>query len=130
MPRNLLCGAGRAVALLTALAILLAACGGAAEPTAAPAEPTTPEVVVEVADTPTSPPPTAPPTQAIATDTAAAPADTQVPATDTPVPENPTDTPAPTEAPAVATFGQTEDGLYFRGNPTAAVTVIDYSDFL
>jgi hypothetical protein len=30
----------------------------------------------------------------------------------------------------VATFGMTEDGLYFRGNPTAAVTVIDYSDFL
>jgi hypothetical protein len=30
----------------------------------------------------------------------------------------------------VATFGLTEDGLYFRGNPAAAVTVIDYSDFL
>ena len=39
------------------------------------------------------------------------------------------DTPEP--APEVtSTFGQTEDGLYFRGNPAAAVTVIDYSDFL
>jgi hypothetical protein len=30
----------------------------------------------------------------------------------------------------VSQFGMTEDGLYFRGNPAAAVTVVDYSDFL
>jgi hypothetical protein len=69
-----------------------------------------------------------------ATDTPAlaveAPTDAPAAPTDTPLPA-PTEAPAPTDTPAVvAAFGLTEDGLYFRGNPAAAVTVIDYSDFL
>lgn len=120
------------LSLLLLFSITLAACGS--EPTApvvtpineaAPAAPTATEPLAAAAptntperptDTPMPPPAEAP----LAVDTAPPPTDTVAPPTDTPKP-----------APAVVSaFGQTEDGLYFRGNAAAAVTVIDYSDFL
>lgn len=46
-------------------------------------------------------------------------------------PAAPTAQPAATEDPAaLVTSGQTDEGVFFLGNPNAAVTVIDYSDFL
>lgn len=120
------------LALLLVVSAVVAACGGA-EQTASSATPVE-EVAQAVAtatnlptvapeDTPQQPTDTPAPAAAeVASATA-----TALPSTDTPIP--PTDTPEP--APEVtSTFGQTEDGLYFRGNPAAAVTVIDYSDFL
>ncbi|MEZ4770679.1 MAG: hypothetical protein R2844_19950 [Caldilineales bacterium] len=129
------------LALLLAASLMLAACGAEA-----PAEPavTPTNEVAQSAPTATNLPATVAPTHTSApasttapeqpTDTplpapteAPLPADTPPPPTDTAIP--PTDTPEPEPAVASA-FGQTEDGLYFRGNPAAAVTVIDYSDFL
>ncbi len=112
----------KSIVLLTLLALLLAACGGQAEPAAtstpepvaaAQAAPTDTLAAAEPVDTPTGSPVEEQP---------AAPAGTP-----RPEPE-PTDTPAPK---VVAAFGQTEDGLYFRGSPDPeALTLTDYSDFL
>ncbi len=119
------------LAALLLVAVLAAACGAESTPAAGPQPAPTVELAAATATNPPATATTAP------TDTPApvAPAvdtPTSAPAapTDTPLPA-PTDTPAPTATPAVvAAFGLTEDGLYFRGNPAAAVTVIDYSDFL
>jgi outer membrane biosynthesis protein TonB len=123
-----------ALALPVLVGLLMAGCASTATPTEMPATPTQ-EVAVA-----TVPPPTAPPTSAEADPTATdtpeptqeIPSDTPEPATETPTntPEPATATPEPTETPVAVTFGQTGDGLYFRGNPDASVTVIDYSDFL
>jgi hypothetical protein len=118
------------LAALLVVALIAAACGTADTPPAAP--PTATAAPALAAATATNPPPTA--TAVPATDTPApaveAPTDAPAAPTDTPL-SAPTEAPAPTDTPAaVATFGLTEDGLYFRGNPAAAVTVIDYSDFL
>ena len=117
-PNKLLPGFG-----LLLISVLLAACGGSG-----PAAPVATPVSEAVQVTPVA---TASP----------------IPATLTVAPEQPTDTPAPTATeapratdtalsptdtpPVVSAFGQTEEGLYFRGSPDpTAVTVIDYSDFL
>lgn len=130
-PRRLLFG----LSLLLLVSFALAACGGQPDAPAAPAA-TPINEVAQAAPTATEPPATTAPTDTpeqptdtpmplateapLATDTAPPPTDTALPPTDTPEP-----------APAVVNaFGQTEEGLYFRGNPAAAVTVIDYSDFL
>ncbi len=123
------------LSLLVLVSIVLAACGG--EPNTTVTSAVTPiNEVAQAAPTATEPPATIAPTDTpeqptdtpmpvateapLATDTAPPPTDTALPPTDTPEP-----------APAVVNaFGQTEEGLYFRGNPAAAVTVIDYSDFL
>jgi len=129
-PKKLLTGLG----LLLMATLLLVACGAdtPAEPAATPIsevaqvaptalEPATVAPPTAESEQPTDTPMPAPTEALLATDTASAPTDTVAPPTDTPEP-----------APAVvSTFGQTEDGLYFRGNPDpTAVTVIDYSDFL
>lgn len=118
------------LAALVVVAMVMAACGAADAPTTAlPIATASPAVV---AATVTNPPPTATALPVTDTPVQAVEAPTDAPAapTDTPLPA-PTEAPAPTDTPAVvATFGLTEDGLYYRGNPAAAVTVIDYSDFL
>lgn len=120
------------LAALLLVAVLSAACGAAeSTPAAAPSPATTVELVDATA---TDPPATATtaPTDTPALVAAAVDTPTSAPAapTETPLP-TPTEAPTPTEPPTVvATFGVTEDGLYFRGNPAAAATVTDYSDFL
>ena len=121
---------------LALLALAVAACGGSGDPPAT-------QVAIEVATN-------LPLSRPVPTDTQVLiPTDTPVPvepaeipvsgATELPVgveemQELPTQEPAdePTQEPVpVATFGQTEDGLYFRGSPDAdALVVTDYSDFL
>jgi hypothetical protein len=117
------------LAVLWLVALLAVACGAESTPAAAPPPTATVELAAGTATNPPATATTAP------TDTPA-PAAVETPASppaappDTPLPA-PREAPAPTDTPAVvATFGLTEDGLYFRGNPDAAVTVIDYSDFL
>ena len=118
------------LAVLWLVALLAVACGGVeSTPAAAPPPTATVELAAAIATNPpataTTAPTDTPAPAAVDTPTSApaAPADTPLPA--------PTEAQAPTDTPAVAaTFGLTEDGLYFRGNPNAAVTVIDYSDFL
>lgn len=52
-------------------------------------------------------------------------------ATVPPAPISPSPTPVARGPVAeTVTAGQTADGAFFRGNPDAAVTVTDYSDFL
>jgi hypothetical protein len=119
------------LAALLSMLLLVAACGAESTPAAAPS----PDAPAELAAaTATNPPATATPAPTHTSAPAAAAVETPTSAplapTDTPLPA-PTEAPAPTDTPAVvATFGMTGDGLYFRGNPAAAVTVIDYSDFL
>lgn len=121
------------LSLVLVAGVLLVACGGQpAAPEATPinevaqAVPTVTEPTAVSAPTDTAPPPTLVEIPQ-ATDTAPAP--TEPPALPADTPASPVDTPEPLPT-VVSTFGQTEDGLYFRGNPAAAVTVIDYSDFL
>ncbi|MEA3337729.1 MAG: hypothetical protein U9R25_17680 [Chloroflexota bacterium] len=124
------------IGLLLSLALLLAACGGSAEPTPAAehvATATDAPTAALATDTPAIVPPTDTPVPADSPETEAdeGPADTPVPPIESPTAVPATDTPVPAEEPAVTSiFGQTGEGQYFRGNPDAAVTVIDYSDFL
>lgn len=113
--------------LLAMCVLFLAACAGVAGEIATPL------------------PATAVPTplpQPGATDTAAAtlPA-TELPATVTAVPttaavetppvvETAAPPPSPTPTGPQVTSGQTAEGVYFRGDPDAPVTILDYSDFL
>jgi hypothetical protein len=65
---------------------------------------------------------------------ACSPQATQTPKASLPGPENtpiPTDTAAPTVPAAVGevAVGLTEDGLPFRGNPNAPVTLYEHSEF-
>ena len=123
------------LSLLLLISIALAACGSEPAAPAAPVatpldevaqvtpmatEPPAATAPVATSEEPEDTPVPAPAETAAATDTAPPPTDTVAPPTDTPEP-------APV---VVSAFGQTEDGLYFRGSPAAAVTVVDYSDFL
>jgi hypothetical protein len=72
-----------------------------------------------------------------ATPTVAPATPTPAPATKTPPPKpTPTRTPSPEPSPTstpvdwLKNVGRTANGLIYLGNPTAAVTIIDYSDFL
>ena len=127
-------GARARMALLVLLGLLVAGCASTAIPTETADVPT--QAAVAASETPTAAPPTPAEADPTATDTPEpaqeTPTDAPEPAEEppTPTPEPPTATPEPPEAPVVAIFGQTSDGLYFRGNPDATVTVIDYSDFL
>ena len=110
------------------LAVLVVACAG--EQTVEPAVPQE-----STATLPSSPTPF--PTEATApTETVAATAVPVTEATQEPLPATATQVPEAvlqaTEQPLVAQVvsGQTEEGAYFYGNPDAAVTLIDYSDFL
>lgn len=116
--------------LLVMLLPGVAGCAGAAAGLPeATAEPTQPAVVFATATATDAPAPTA------AAVTAAT-----LPAADTPAPPpSPTasDTPTavPTESPTpeldwLATTSRTDDGMMALGNPAAAVTLIDYSDFM
>lgn len=53
-------------------------------------------------------------------------------ATNTPAPPPTATNPPPTLAPVsdAVSYGQTEEGAFFRGNPDAGLTITDYSDFL
>ena len=120
----------------------LAACGGDAEPEAAPAAPLASSVptaaLPTAAATPEQPVAAPLPTAALSdrdgqgtsdvestvaaefalTETAGVTSIGVTPAT-------PIQTPAPPPL-----FGQTAEGAFYRGNPDATVTLIDYSDFL
>ena len=123
--------------LLVLAGLLMAGCANTVTPPETPVAPT--QEVAGASVLPTTVPPAPEEVAPTPTDTPVPPTATPEPVQDTvePAEETPTNTPAspaatpePTEAPVVAVFGQTSDGLYFRGNPDAAVTVIDYSDFL
>lgn len=110
--------------LLAVGALFLAACAGAAQelPTP-PATTAVPQALPQPQATntvsPTFPPPTEPP----ATVTAV-PTQTPLPLATAPPP------PAPASVEPRVTSGQTAEGVFFRGDPDAPVTILDYSDFL
>ncbi len=91
-------------------AMLLSACGGAAEPTAPPPAP---EAVAAASPTP-APAPTEP--------LAAAVAEAEM--------AEPTTEPAAEPTNWLTSEGKLADGRTFLGNPDAPVTMVDYSDFL
>jgi hypothetical protein len=120
------------------LLLFLTACAGN---TPEPAEPV--EAQVEPAEIqPKEPAQPAPTDSPEATDSPVVEADTPAPANQAdaadPVvqsqPEEPptlTPIPAPTEVPVpLVISGQTDEGVFFLGDPNAPLTVIDYSDFL
>ncbi len=89
------------------LLMILAACGGSAEPTLPPA-PTAPRATQAA-------PPMPEPTAVSATAAVTEPSAKAVPTMD---------------AGNQASGGVTDAGFYFLGSPDAPVTLIDYSDFL
>lgn len=116
----------RRITALILAAWALAACGG--QPTPEP-----PAAATAVAQPTATAAPTRAATNPAPTPTAAATvesADTPPPSPEATTLPSPTPMEAPTSLP-VAVFGQTAEGLYFRGSPDpAALTVVDYSDFL
>jgi hypothetical protein len=109
--------------------LFLVGCGSGPAPESA-AVPTLAEENAEPSETPTLlPAPTITPqpvaTEPVASPTATAMATEVAAATQAP----PSPTPEPTATPAPS-FGQTAEGAFYRGNPDAPVTLIDYSDFL
>lgn len=106
--------------------------GCAGEPAVQPAAPQE-----SAATLPSSPTPS-PTDTLVPTVTAEATATPVMEATREPLPSTATQIPEPeavleaTEQPPASPVvsGQTEEGAYFYGNPAAAVTLIDYSDFL
>jgi hypothetical protein len=63
------------------------------------------------------------------TATPKAPTATSLPPTDTPVPAATTAVPLPTISLGEVSMGFTEDGLPYRGNPDAPVTLEEHSEF-
>ena len=125
------------ISLAVAGTMLLTACGGAAGPEPAPAEPEATDTTEPVAaalptEEPTeAAPPTEVPTAVIAPPTEE-PAEAAAPASAEPTEE----VAMVTEEAVVETVdwltneGQTEDGFAFLGNPDAPIVLQDYSDFL
>jgi hypothetical protein len=110
--------------VLSAIAVVLAACGGG---TAAPAPTSPPAPVAVTREPPTArastnvpAPPTLPPTTLAAS---ASPAPTVPPTTLPPA------TIAPTVEAGIPR-GRTAEGYHYLGNPDAPVTIQDFSDFL
>lgn len=108
------------------LIFLLVACS-TPEPTAVsptPTTPPTPPTTATAVSQSTLPPATIAPTQPAATASATAVVAETAVSTATTLPT----ATAPTQP--VITAGRTDDGAYFRGDPNAPITMIDYSDFL
>ena len=127
------------------ICLLLVFCVGCASTDGVVVEPTVARLVAVVAtSTVTVVPSTALPTAvAVVVETVAVveALPTPIPETKTPIPTNtaipPTETAtvAPTNTPApvvnyIEQAGQFANGGFYRGNPNAPVTVLDYSDFL
>ena len=113
------------IVLSIVAALALSACGGAPSGSAQPiATEGVEDTVAQTADTPTVDPatPTLPVNDA---QTEAATATTE---------SMPTSAEPATEAKETTDWlsveGKTDDGYTYRGNPDAAVTILDYSDFL
>lgn len=111
-----------------AAGLLLAGCGSPSAEMSAESTSTT--------IAPTQPPPTDPPPTATEASLVSAEPATPTPLATEVAAASPTDEPMPTEAPTVSAevvevvSGQLPSGAFFLGDLDAAVTLIDYSDFL